>query len=342
MHSLSGRHTPTRKRKWPKIILVLLGIYLLVEFFGAGFDTRLRMQLRILTEDLFPKQADLYHQSMGLSRYAGEDDQGVQSPRQPFPVILIHGLDEPGKVWMNLAPELHRHGYEVWIMNYPNDQSVTRSSLLFFEQLQKLAQKGISTVSIVAHSMGGLVTREVLTNPEFSYRQLARNNQLPKIAHFIMVGTPNHGSHLVRMRFFLEIREQFVRFVEGNGSVLTGIFDGAGEAKADLLPGSHFLTELNSRPHPKSLDPLIIAGSAVPWHLTDTVQRQSPVQRYGRLIAQKVGDGLITAASSGLPGVERRTVPGTHLSVIRNFIQKSTRTPPAIPIIMKRLADQQL
>ena len=27
-------------------------------------------------------------------------------------------------------------------------------------------------------------------------------------------------------------------------------FDGAGEAKIDLLPGSHFLTELNTRPHP--------------------------------------------------------------------------------------------
>ena len=48
-------------------------------------------------------------------------------------IVLIHGLDDPGKVWMNLAPALGRENYNVWEMNYPNDQAVLLSASLFHQ-----------------------------------------------------------------------------------------------------------------------------------------------------------------------------------------------------------------
>ena len=47
-------------------------------------------------------------------------------------------------------------------------------------------------------------------------------------------------------------------FASGGAS----FFQGAG---IDLLPGSPFLTELNSRPLPNPLDIQVIAGTVSPW-----------------------------------------------------------------------------
>ena len=84
-----------------------------------------------------------------------------------------------------------------------------------------------------------------------------------------MVGTPNHGSQLARFRVFAEMRDHLARLTIGEAVWLGAIFDGAGEAKIDLLPGSLFLTELNARPHPEGVDQLIIAGMISPWNEGD-------------------------------------------------------------------------
>ena len=47
-----------------------------------------------------------------------------------------------------------------------------------------------------------------------------------------------------------------------------------------------------------------------------------------------LGDGLVTVESTRLEGVPHRTVPGTHLSMIRNITDSSERIPPAVPMIV--------
>ena len=201
-----------------------------------------------------------------MRRIGISSSEGVQTRKS---VVLVHGLDDPGKVWQNLAPELVKEDFNVWLMHYPNDQPIVESARLFFEELKGLKQLGIQRISIVAHSMGGLVSREMLTSPEIDYRRSAKNGQVPEVATLIMVGTPNHGSQMARFRVFTEMRDHLARLTKGEAAWLGAIFDGAGEAKIDLLPGSRFLTELNARPHPEGWIMLIIAGITSPWNESD-------------------------------------------------------------------------
>ena len=255
-------------------------------------------------------------------------------------------------MWQNLAPELVKEKFNVWLMHYPNDQPVVESARLFFEALQGLNQGGIDRISIVAHSMGGLVSREMLTSPEIEYNASAKNRRVPEVVALIMVGTPNHGSQLARLRVFTEMRDQLVRLTKGNTNWLAGILDGAGEAKIDLLPGSRFLTELNARPHPEGVDMLSIAGMSSPWSESDinrwvsdlrqkvSDDKQKWVDVLGEnmiAMTRGLGDGLVTVESTRLDGVPYRTVDGTHLSMIRNVTSGSRRIPPAVPIIIDQL-----
>jgi pimeloyl-ACP methyl ester carboxylesterase len=283
-----------------------------------------------------------------LAVAAPSDLQASQYPD----VILIHGLDDPGKVWMNLAPALTREGFSVWIMTYPNDQPVSESAYFFLDQIKLQNLSGKKAISIVAHSMGGLVTREMLTNPDISYSQKSADDELPQVRYFIMVGTPNHGSEYARFHIFGEFRDQFVALLNGNYHWLQGIVDGAGEAGIDLIPDSIFLSDLNSRRHPANVKMMSIAGMMSPvqkkefqvfiQNLGDELQgnARDTVKKMEDILisaSEKIGDGLVSVDSARLPDIPFRIVPGTHLSIIRNILADSERIAPSIPIIIDQL-----
>ena len=102
-------------------------------------------------------------------------------------LILVHGLDDPGIIWESLGPILVQSGYQVWIMNYPNDQPIRDSANLFGQQLELfVGDEGPAPVAIVGHSMGGLVTREMLTNPNIGYEGKIKAGLVPAITRFII------------------------------------------------------------------------------------------------------------------------------------------------------------
>ena len=349
------KHTRTKKRRWPWVIagiLLAIGLWQLFANLYREEEKQLRRQLRETVKEKFPEQTAEFSKTFGLFFFEADRkaSSGVDPARKS--VVLIHGLDDPGKVWQNLAPELEKEDFNVWLMLYPNDQPIVESARLFFEELKGLKQLGIQRISIVAHSMGGLISRETLTRPEFEYDASAKNRRLPEVVGLIMVGTPNHGSQLARLRIFTEMRDQWARLTKGEANWLAGILDGAGEAKIDLLPGSRFLTELNARPHPAGVDMLIIAGITSPWsesditRWTDNLRKKVPddkqkwVDELGKnmiSMTHGLGDGLVTVESTRLEGVPHRTVDGTHLSMIRNITSDSGRIPPAVPIIIEQL-----
>ncbi len=348
-----------KKRRWLWImggVLLFIGLWQLVANFYLEEEKELRRQLRETIKERFPEQTAEIQKTFGLFAFKGDGEEVGSAASGRKSIVLIHGLDDPGKVWQNLAPALVKQDFNVWLMRYPNDQPIVESARLFFDKLQELKQQGIDSISIVAHSMGGLVTREMLTRPEIDYSRSADRHQVPMVEAFIMVGTPNHGSQLARFRVFAEMRDQVARLTKGEVDWLGSIIDGAGEAKIDLLPGSRFLTELNARPHPEGIEMLIIAGVTSPWKESDInrwvsdVRRKVPpeqqkwVDEFGEnmiALTHGLGDGLVTVESTRLQGVPHRTVDGTHLSMIRNVTTSSQRIPPAVPIIVNQLKDQE-
>jgi len=333
-------------------IILLLIAYQVVSHHYAEEEKELRNRLRETIIEKFPEQAEQYSRTIGLFSFAAIGDKGDGGGRSKHSTVLIHGLDDPGKVWQTLAPALVEEGYDIWLMNYPNDQPIAESTQLFLEELIELRALGITEINIVAHSMGGLVTRDLLTSPEINYGSLTEREKVPRVEKFIMVGTPNHGSQMVRFRIFGEIRDHMDRLFKGQSNSLGFILDGAGEAKIDLLPGSLFLTELNSRPDPEIDEMLIIAGVTAPWSEEDINRwRDSIAQKVGTdhldeinnisssllSMSHGLGDGLVTVESTRLPGIPHVTVNGTHLTMIRTISVESQHTPPAVPIIIEHL-----
>ena len=340
---------PSRLRKWFVYIVAFIvlstALGYVLDFFPEE-EKELRREVRKAVESTFPEQAAEVAKSFGLVSFPEVESGPVAVDPGATSVVLIHGLDDPGLVWMNLAPALKDEHINVWKMYYPNDQPIVDSASLFHDELARLKQSGINEVTIVAHSMGGLVSREMLTNPQFSYIEKAQNDELPRVNALVMIGTPNHGSEWARYRFFAEIRDQWINVVENGAPILRGFMDGAGEAQIDLRPDSQFLTALNSRPHPEGVRLLTISGVVSPWKdkeindflyssfEEDTADEAAAVIKS---MSDGLGDGLVTVDSSRLQGVEYRTVSGTHLTMIRNLTAESTDVPPSIPIIIEFL-----
>jgi pimeloyl-ACP methyl ester carboxylesterase len=350
--------TKRRKRRLLILFVGLISVIIAWQFFSEFFreeEKAMRGAFRGVVQEVFPQQSARVADSFGIRPFKAPEGFPDREQKPTPQVVLIHGLDDPGKVWMNLAPALYEEGYTVWIMRYPNDQPIVESSRLFFSELKKLSGKGGAEIVIVAHSMGGLVSREMLTSPELDYTGQMHSGSIQRVIGLIMVCTPNHGSEMARLRFIGEVRDQYAHFLKGEGHWLRGILDGAGEAKIDLLPGSRFLTEVNSRPHPKGVKMLVIAGVAAPWDDEDidnligyleTGETKSDQNKLADLrevlltTNNTLGDGLVTVDSTRLTGVPHLTVRGTHLSAIRNVTEGSDRIPPAVPIIIEELRQQ--
>ncbi len=340
-----------RRAKNRLIFIIVLAIPLIVgwQFLRDHYHSEIRQarsELRHTLSDSFPESARNAALKFGLTPFASQPQNDVSLKTRP--VVLVHGLDDPGKVWMNLAPALTQAGYRVIIFTYPDDQPIDESADFFARELAELRLAGTMEVDIVAHSMGGLVSRELLT----AIRHKTPDS-IPGVRKLIMVGTPNHGSEMARFRVFSEIRDQLAHlFEQGSIGWLDWVHDGAGEAGMDLTPGSPFLRELNARPAAADTDLLVIAGvlgridrerlqlalERYQDHLPD-MARYSVEQLLDAMqsMADGVGDGLVTLDSARLEGAAMRIVQGNHLSIIRNVLESSERIPPAIPLILKEL-----
>lgn len=264
-------------------------------------------------------------------------------------VLLVHGLDEPGNLWQDLAPALHGAEVPTAQFDYPNDQAVPLSSTLLGTWLGRLRQRGTTQIVIVAHSMGGLVSREYLTNPAFGYRKNLREGAVPRIRTLIMVGTPNQGAPMARFRLVAEAREQWHRFLRGEGDLPGILANGDGQAGRDLLPGSEFLLALNDRELPADVRFAIVAGLVSPlpedelaaakeaWHRKLPGLLHGPIDQIeGQVtdVLSDLGDGVVSLAATRLPGVEDHTiVRGNHIAILRG----GGNPPPAVPIVLDRV-----
>lgn len=341
--------------KWFLVIVIVMTVIFQVgrQFFKEE-EWLIRNYVHDQVKSVFPKANEKVMAGYGLIPYTSETrsvPNSSDSPKKPV-VVLIHGLDEPVQVWFNLAPVLSDNGYQVLYMRYPNDQNIAASARFFFNCLSNWPFGSQDTLAVVGHSMGGLVTRQMLTDPDINYKQAQASGQVPPMKNLIMAGTPNHGSELARFRFFMEIRDQANLIMEGEGHWLQFLLDGTGAAGVDLIPGSTFLTRLNSRLHPDGVDLHVIAGILSPWSdykiksfmgkLGTYMPNDKKLDGFESALKKMnntIGDGLVTIESARLENVPLTQVKGSHMTMIRNLTQESERVPPAIPVILDILKD---
>ncbi len=276
-------------------------------------------------------------------------------------VILVHGLDEPGGIWEELAPALAGEGHRVLRFDYANDQAIVQSADAFDQALVELRARGVEEIDLVCHSMGGLVSREVLSRDGYLARGV-------RVGTMITLGTPHKGSPWAHMRSIAEAREQVQRWAESDDldpKRLLGFFsDGDGQAGVDLLPGSDFLTKLDKRSLPVGIRVVCVVGRTdTPSTLVGTLSNASARDllrdvvgdgQSQRILAQidalgsELGDGVVPVSSAVMDGVTDIVVVYTnHRGMIRTIeleerIRAGTNLPeaaepPAIRVVLDRL-----
>ena len=271
-------------------------------------------------------------------------------------VLLVHGLDEPGDIWDDLAPRIQKAGLRVARFDYHNDGPIKDDADELAAWLRTLKARGVSNVDLVCYSMGGLVAREVLTRPNpMLYAGEARGREgLPDIDRLIMIATPNAGSSWAHLEILAEARDQFQRWLDSDGtdsgSFAGFLVDGHGEAADDLLPRSPFLTELNARPLPRDVRMTLIAGKMMPVTRQDALDvlqsrfvkailSQAEIEKLAAQVevaANGLGDGPVATDSVKLNGVEDSVVcEGEHCYLLKRSPLQTE--PPATPIVLDRL-----
>lgn len=310
-------------------------------------SARIRRQMRDFLAAHFPADAARMQALFGLRihRADGEPQRPADVRLNGDVVVLVHGLDDAGRLWGALIPPLLEGGATPAELRYPNDQGIRESAAFLAGKLAALREAGAMRIQLVCHSMGGLVAREMLTSPAHYNGDARGTDTLPPVTHLIMVGTPNHGSEIARLRLAAEARDTISHALSGDGVVFGTIWDGTGEAKLDLLPGSDFIRELNARPHPDHVAITIIAGRASPVAKAeiDALLERLPnangeLRSSLREVVDGVGDGCVSIASTRLAGVrDHVVVMGNHLTMLRQVAPGFPPVPPAVPVILDRL-----
>lgn len=104
--------------------------------------------------------------------------------------ILVHGLASSPVIWAPMRKALEFDGFEVTTYTYPStEQSLFVSANGLEQSLLALDPLDYDQVVIVAHSLGGLLTRAALARPSFARYPV-------KVSHVVMLGTPNQGATL--------------------------------------------------------------------------------------------------------------------------------------------------
>lgn len=291
----------------------------------------------------------------------------AQAPLADRLAVLVHGLDDPGDIWLELAPALINAGITPVAFEYLNDDSPAKSADALAAALRELRSRGVRRIDLVCHSMGGLLARDVLTRGNHYAGRGNGHDDLPDVGRLMMLGTPHHGSALARLRAFTEIREQVLRWTDSKDldpRILLGfVTDGLGGAGKDLLPGSAYLTELNQRPAPSGVEMTCVVGvltsppepTDLEWITQAPIVRelvgQSEADMLGsalRDLTSALGDGCVTEESASLTGVaDTVKVEASHRGMLRSMrIERAARrvagqdeheAPPAVAIVLDRL-----
>jgi len=148
-----------------------------------------------------------------------------------IPVFFIHGAGGNPREWISIAKSLPNE-YQVVVVSYPSGMRLGISARVIYEAISHLIQKyEYKEFSIIAHSMGGLVSKKIIDNMSMAERE--------KIKRFITISTPWGGDELASRSANLSYTLPYW---------------------IDMQPNSVFLKEIYYRKLPESLKHYLFFG----------------------------------------------------------------------------------
>lgn len=270
-----------------------------------------------------------------LREHPAVEGDAVRFERLPERLVLVvGGLQSRPETSAVFAKSLQQRSEQTAdiayaVLDYPNDGPLQDSGTALRKLLLQLEDAAPQTqVTLVTHSMGGLVARCAL---EWSADPVERRPA--KVDRLVMICPPNHGSILAKYADAMEITDLAERLqrdgLNWESLMETLVHDGMGEACEDLTPDSEFLRRLNTAPRAEGvrysiafgtggpIDPVHRAVTSLVWEgLRENLERESRdaawfAKRLHELIrcdelTRGRGDGAVACRSANLMGAHEK------------------------------------
>ncbi len=185
----------------------------------------------------------------------------------PLPVLLVHGIYSDDSIWEeggidSIETKLEMAGYspfKVGAVNglvglVPNNGDIGLLENQLRNAIQTIKeQTDTKKVSIVAHSMGGLVARSYIDSHDYAQ----------DINNLIMLGTPNEGAPIAQHPY-----GYILNLLQDDELV-----DSLDTGRLQMRPGLFFLTNLNLGYASKNVNHFGVAGTSLPTGLFGLVKK---------------------------------------------------------------------
>ncbi|MEI6085275.1 MAG: alpha/beta fold hydrolase [Verrucomicrobiota bacterium] len=105
-----------------------------------------------------------------------------------IPVLFVHGAGGTPLDWSSFAEKFDRKKYQLWFYSYPSGLRLADCALLLDRGVERLqAEYGFTQLHVVAHSMGGLVSRRFLLTNVLDHHR-------PWVRKYVTISTPWRGA----------------------------------------------------------------------------------------------------------------------------------------------------
>ncbi len=220
------------------------------------------------------------------------------------PVVLVHGYyGDPVGTWTTTKNFLQSKGFKVYAVDLDPGIPPANGNIKGYANVLKAfiddvkEAEGVNKVDIVAHSMGGLVSRWYIQGKDYG----------GDVRTLIMEGTPNHGTPLGNVPFLLPM-------------IYPVSFFGVGTAGYQMLPHSWVINELNTGDplYYSDFFPDVISPTVKYYTITGTQGFTTFPQSLSSLFLPGSDDGVVPAGSVPLSGVPNFTYSLNHTNLHEN------------------------
>lgn len=278
-------------------------------------------------------------------RFTEETGIYFVTPYDPdkIPVVFVHGLVSSPDAFKNMINELapepwFRKNYQIWLYNYPTGNPWIYSSMMFREKMReaiayartKGPDTNLNRMVLVAHSMGGLISRSSVTDPgnvmydglfkkpldqvqvKEETRRMIRDGfyykPLKEPKRVVFLAVPHRGSPMASMQLSAWI-SKLIRLPK---TVTIELLDTTFLAMSDVVqgadPSKRIPTSINSL---SPTAPTTVALNKLP--LPKGVTFRSVIGDRGKGDTPNSSDGVVPYWSSHVtPVTSEKIVPSNH------------------------------